>query len=78
VLGGILGRIHPLVASELDAALDRHALSAARELVRVVPGALGVNAPIIGAAELAFEPMLADPARRLAGVRARRPALASA
>ena len=77
VLGGILGRIHPLVASELDAALDRHALSAARELVRVVPGALGVNAPIIGAAELALEPMLADPAGRLA-VRARRPALASA
>ncbi len=78
VLGGILGRIHPLVAPDLDAALDRHALSAARELVRVVPGALGVNAPIIGAAELAFEPMLADPARRLADVRARRPALASA
>ena len=78
VLGGVLGRIHPLVAPELDAALDRHALSAARELVRVVPGALGVNAPIIGAAELAFEPMLADPARRLADVRARRPALASA
>jgi predicted NBD/HSP70 family sugar kinase len=78
VLGGVLGRIHPLAASELDAALDRHALSAARELVRVVPGALGVNAPVIGAAELAFEPMLADPAWRLATVRARRPALASA
>jgi predicted NBD/HSP70 family sugar kinase len=78
VLGGVLGRIHAIVASELDAALDRHALSAARELVRVVPGALGVNAPIIGAAELAFEPLLADPAWRLATVRALRPALASA
>jgi predicted NBD/HSP70 family sugar kinase len=79
VLGGVLGRIHPLVASELDAALDRHALSAARELVRVVPGALGVNAPIIGAGELAFEPLLADPAWRLAAVpRALRPAAASA
>jgi predicted NBD/HSP70 family sugar kinase len=78
VLGGVLGRIHPLVAAELDSALDRHALSAARELVRVVPGALGVNAPIIGAAELAFEPTLADPAWRLAAVQARRPALASA
>ena len=43
VLGGVLGRIHPLVAPELEAALDRHALSAARELVRVVPGALGVE-----------------------------------
>ena len=78
VLGGVLGRIHPLVRPELDAALERHALSAARELVRVVPGALGVDAPIIGAAELAFEPMLADPARRLASARARRPAQASA
>ena len=78
VLGGVLGRIHPLVRPELDAALRRHALSAARELVGVVPGALGVDAPIIGAAELAFEPMLADPARRLASARARRPALASA
>jgi predicted NBD/HSP70 family sugar kinase len=78
VLGGVLGRIHAIVASELDAALDRHALSAARELVRVVPGALGVNAPVIGAAELAFEPLLADPAWRLATARALRPALASA
>ncbi len=78
VLGGVLGRIHPLVAAELEVALDRNALSASRELVRVTPGALGVDAPIIGAAELAFEPMLADPAMRLAAVRARRPHLASA
>jgi len=78
VLGGVLGRLHPLIMSELDAALDQRALPPARELVRVVPGALGVNAPIIGAAELAFEPLLADPARRLAAVRNRRPALASA
>ena len=54
------------------------ALPASRELVRVVPGALGANAPIVGAAELAFEPMLADPAQRIAAVRARPPALASA
>ena len=78
VLGGVLGRIHPLVEPELDAALERRALSAARELVRVVPGELGVDAPIIGAAELAFEPMLADPAVRLAVSRRRQPALASA
>lgn len=78
VLGGVLGRLHPLVASELDAALNRHALPPSRELVRVVPGALGLNAPIIGAAELAFEPMLVDPARRLADARSRRPILASA
>lgn len=78
VLGGVLGRIHPLVAPLLASALDRRTLLAARQLVRVAPGALGVNAPIIGAAELAFEPMLADPASRLRAKRARRPALASA
>jgi predicted NBD/HSP70 family sugar kinase len=78
VLGGVLERIHPLVADELESHLERRALSAARQLVRIVPGALGVNAPIIGAAELAFELMLADPASRLAAVRVRQPALASA
>ena len=78
VLGGVLERIHPLVADDLTAHLERRALPAARQLVRVVPGALGVSAPIIGAAELAFEPMLADPAARLAVVRGRRPALARA
>jgi predicted NBD/HSP70 family sugar kinase len=78
VLGGVLERIHPLVAEDITAHLDLRALPASRQLVRVVPGTLGTNAPIIGAAELAFEPMLADPAQRLAAVRAQRPALASA
>jgi predicted NBD/HSP70 family sugar kinase len=78
VLGGVLGRIHPLVAEELDSTVDRRTLPAAGQLVRVTPGALGVNAPIIGAAELAFEPMLADPAWRLGPLRAPRPVLASA
>ena len=78
VLGGVLGRIHPLVAGELAVTLERRSLSAARQLVRVTPAALGVNAPIIGAAELAFEPMLADPAWRIAPLRATRSAMASA
>ena len=42
------------------------ALSAPRGLVRVVPAKLGVDAPLIGAAEYAFEPLLADPAGWLA------------
>jgi predicted NBD/HSP70 family sugar kinase len=78
VLGGVLGRIHPLVAPQLEAVLERRALPASRELVRVTPGALGVNAPIIGAAELAFEPMLADPAARLGTPPGARPELATA
>ena len=42
------------------------AVRAAR-LVRVVPGSLGAEAPLIGAAELALEPVLIDPASWLAG-----------
>ena len=62
VLGGFFGRIHPYVAGNLDAALERHALPASRDLVRVVPAALGADASVIGAAEIAFEPLVNDPA----------------
>jgi len=62
VLGGLFGRIHPIVASTIEAELDRRALPAPRSLLRVTPAALGEDAPLIGAAELAFEPFLADPA----------------
>ena len=62
VLGGLFGRIHPLVVRTLEAELSRRALPASRALVRVVPASLGADAPLLGAAELAFEPLLADPA----------------
>ena len=62
ILGGPHARLHPLVRSTLEAELDRYALPASRALVRVVPATLGVNAPLVGAAEMAFEPLLADPA----------------
>lgn len=78
VLGGIFERFHPHIIDAVDAALDRRALWASRELVRVAPGSMGVDGPLIGAAELAFESMLADPAARLEAGRARRPARASA
>jgi predicted NBD/HSP70 family sugar kinase len=65
VLGGLLGRIHPFIGEAVDLELDRLVLPAPRRQVRVVPAALGVDAPLLGAAELAFEPLLADPARWL-------------
>ncbi|HSK94545.1 MAG TPA: ROK family protein [Candidatus Angelobacter sp.] len=65
VLGGLFDRLHPFVADRVSAVLDERALPAARELVTVVPGALGADAPVLGAAELAFEPFLADPAAHL-------------
>lgn len=61
VLGGLFGRLHPFVAASVEAELDRRALRASRELVRVVPSKLGVGATLVGAAELAFEPLLCDP-----------------
>jgi predicted NBD/HSP70 family sugar kinase len=61
VLGGLFGRIHPFVEKTLAAQLDRLALPQTREGVRVIPAVLGVDAPLLGAAELAFEPLLADP-----------------
>lgn len=69
VLGGLFERIHPFVVARIEAALDEHALAASRELVSVVPGRLGSDAPVLGAAELAFEPLLADPASRLGSTR---------
>jgi predicted NBD/HSP70 family sugar kinase len=61
VLGGLFSRIHPFVDATLSAELDRLALPQAREAIRVVPAALGADAPLLWAAELAFEPLLADP-----------------
>jgi hypothetical protein len=63
VFGGLFGRIHPFVASTVESELDRRALAAPRRLVRIVPSELGVEASLRGAAELAMEPLLADPAR---------------
>jgi predicted NBD/HSP70 family sugar kinase len=62
VLGGLFGRIHPFVEATLADELARLSLPQSREVVRVAPASLGVDAPLLGAAELAFEPLLADPA----------------
>lgn len=62
VLGGRFARLAPYVVATVEAALDRQALAAPRDLVRVLPAMLGEAAPLIGAAELAIEPLLADPA----------------
>ena len=62
VLGGQFGRLCPYLRAPLEAELERRALPASRALVRIVPSALGMDAPLLGAAELAFEPLLLDPA----------------
>jgi len=62
ILGGPNGLLLPFIGARLDAELDRFALRASRALVRVVPASLGIEAPMVGAAELAFDPLLTDPA----------------
>jgi predicted NBD/HSP70 family sugar kinase len=62
LLGGRLTASYAFVRASLEAELDRRVLRAARRIVRVVPASLGVDAPLIGGAELAFEPLLNDPA----------------
>ena len=62
VLGGRFERLYPFVVATIEARLDRLALPASRALVSVVPATLGADAVLLGAAELAFDPILADPA----------------
>jgi predicted NBD/HSP70 family sugar kinase len=62
VLGGTFARFHPYVAATLDAELDRRVFDVVREQVEVVPSATGFDAPLLGAAEWAWESVMADPA----------------
>lgn len=62
VLGGYLAAAFDLVAPAVSAELEARALGVARQGVRVVPALLGADAPLVGAAELAAEWVLADPA----------------
>jgi predicted NBD/HSP70 family sugar kinase len=62
VLGGLLHRTYPFVIAEIEAEVDHRALDALREGVRVVQSDLGIDSSLIGAAELAWFPVLADPA----------------
>jgi predicted NBD/HSP70 family sugar kinase len=66
ILGGLFARIYPFVADAVAARLEISALEASRDAVRVVPAALGADVILLGAAELAFEPFLSDPAAWLA------------
>jgi predicted NBD/HSP70 family sugar kinase len=62
VLGGLFARILPALRARLDAELEDRRYLAARRDVAVVGAALGPRAVTVGAAELAFGPLLDDPA----------------
>ncbi|WP_341975603.1 ROK family transcriptional regulator [Microbacterium sp. LWO13-1.2] len=61
VLGGFLSMLLSADADALDAAMRVHAMADPADDVRILPAALGDDRLLIGAAELAFAPLLADP-----------------
>ncbi len=63
VLGGLFSRILPIMRDRLDAELAPLQYMGVPRDVLVVGASLGPQAVTVGAAELAFGPLLADPAR---------------
>ena len=63
VLGGFLRAFPAYAGGVLLEELSRRSMGGPRDLVRVVAATLGAKTLMIGAAELAFAPVLADPAR---------------
>jgi predicted NBD/HSP70 family sugar kinase len=62
VLGGFLATIYQADAAVLDRAVARATLPETLEGVQIARTSLGSDILLIGASELAFEPLLADPA----------------
>jgi predicted NBD/HSP70 family sugar kinase len=61
LFGGTLREVYPAAAAQVRSRLNELALPACREHVLLRTPALGDDAALIGAAELAFERLLADP-----------------
>ncbi|TAM92465.1 MAG: ROK family transcriptional regulator [Jatrophihabitans sp.] len=64
VLGGSLTGVLELAGDEVDKAMDGYAMTTARQPVRLAAPGLGTDSSLLGAAELAFAQLLADPTRR--------------
>jgi predicted NBD/HSP70 family sugar kinase len=61
VLGGFLSELLDLARPEIEAALVRYTMAAPGRRVRLVQPDFGSDAALIGAAEVAFDALLADP-----------------
>ena len=62
ILGGFLGSLYAVAPAYLDQKLAQRPLLAAQETVTISRTELTSDLLMIGAAELAFEPLLSDPA----------------
>ncbi|ROO51793.1 putative NBD/HSP70 family sugar kinase [Micromonospora sp. Llam0] len=67
IFGGTLRDVYLAAAAHVRSRLNSNGLPACREHVRLRTPKLGDDAPLIGAAELAFEQLLADPLDAVAG-----------
>jgi predicted NBD/HSP70 family sugar kinase len=61
VLGGSLAQIWEAQKERIDSVLDRWSLMSPRSEVIIRASQFGQDSPLLGAAELAFEPVLTDP-----------------
>jgi predicted NBD/HSP70 family sugar kinase len=61
VLGGVLAGVFGCARSDVLRQLDAQAMPAARAMVDVRASALGADSSLLGAAELTFQTLLADP-----------------
>jgi predicted NBD/HSP70 family sugar kinase len=61
LFGGTLRDVYLAAAAQVRSRVNRNALPACREHLRLRTPELGDDAPLIGAAELAFQGVLADP-----------------
>jgi predicted NBD/HSP70 family sugar kinase len=61
ILGGALAEVYAAAEPTVRAAVQEAALVPPSEHVRLVPPAFGLDSSLVGAAELAFAPLLADP-----------------
>ncbi|MEU1514892.1 ROK family protein [Streptomyces sp. NPDC005811] len=66
VFGGRLREVFLASAAHIRSRVNSHALAACRQNLRLRVGVLGDNAVLIGAAELAFSAILANPMETLA------------
>ncbi|HWL43922.1 MAG TPA: ROK family transcriptional regulator [Ilumatobacter sp.] len=61
VLGGMFARVHPYVAEALTHELAARVFGEVRADTQVVPAGLGVDAPLVGAAEWVWDRVVGDP-----------------
>ena len=61
VFGGALAEIHDAAPGTVDDAVRSYSLGPPLEGVRLVLPAFGLDSSLLGAAELAFAPLLSDP-----------------